>query len=87
MKLPCLITSLLREFLLIPTSNAVCIVLSAFNQSALILSGLYSIFIKFALLFFLVLFLFREFFLTLLEIKIWFPHWMPPQKEFSKAAP
>jgi hypothetical protein len=83
-KLPCLITSFLRESLLILASDAACIVLPAFRLPALILSGLCCIFIEFALPFFLVLFLLREFLLTLLKIKIRFSHWMPPEEEIFK---
>jgi hypothetical protein len=72
---------LLREFLLIPTSNVARIFLSAFHRSVPIFSGFYSIFIEFTLPFLLGLFLFCEFFLTLLKTKVRFSHWMPPQKK------
>ena len=54
---------------------------SAFSRVTLISSGLSCIFFKFALPFFLVLFLLREFLLTLLKTKIRFSHVKPPQEK------
>jgi len=62
------------DIVLFFVSDDAFIVFSAFQRPALVLNGLYCIFIKFALSFFLVLFLLREFLLALLKIKIRFSH-------------
>ncbi len=66
---------------LISASNAGCIGRRAFRRFALVLTGFYRIFLKFALPFFLVLFLLCDFLLTLLKTKIRLSHGTPPQKE------
>lgn len=75
------ITSLFRKSPLMPASDAGCIVRRTFRRLALVLTGFYRIFLKFALPFFLVLFLLCDFLLTLLKTKIRLSHGMPPQKE------
>jgi hypothetical protein len=60
---------------------------SVFGRPALILSGLYRVLFEFSLPFFLVLFLFRQFLLTLLKIKIRFSHSMPPHKGIPSTKP
>lgn len=61
--------------------NASLFDFSAFHQPVLIASGLCCILIEFAQPFFLVLFLLRDFLLTLLKTEIRFCHWMPPEEE------
>lgn len=74
------ITSFFTGFFLIPAMLSLFGV-SAFGLAALVADGLYRIFIEFTLSFFLVLFLLRNFLLTLLKIKIRFSHWIPPEEE------
>ena len=52
--------------------------ISAFGTRGLILGGLYRVFIKLALFFFLALFFLREFLLALLKIEVRFPQGMTP---------
>ena len=65
----------------ISSSDAVFFVPFAFGLQVLLLSRLYRIIIKFALLFFLFLLFLRKFLLTLLKTKVRFPQGVPPDEE------